>query len=226
MCEPISVGMGVMAIAGAASSIMAQQQAASAGDATEEARRIEQDNVIEENRRRASEDYLNTVRLTQTRQEEEHSAVVQKVSDVRQQQAHSVATAGASAAERGVTGRTVDQIMSDYAFMASEEAGRLHENQSRADRQHGETIRAAQTEFNVRSTSIRPYVKQMQKPVDYFSPIFQAAGQTMGTYSAVQKSAGPGGSIPAVTGGAGVQTVGGLSKFGTGASPFLVNTPR
>lgn len=181
MCEPVTIAMGTMAVAGAATNIYGQFQARDAHNATEEYRRLEQENVIEENRRRATHDYLTQVRMEQTQQQQETESVAQKSYDVGQQARLSVATGMASAAERGVAGRTVDMIAQDFDFMANEESGRLRENQKIANLQHGENVRSFGTEWSNRIAAVKPYVKQPAKPIDFFGPIFQAGAQTLNT---------------------------------------------
>ena len=63
MCEPVTLAMGGMAVAGAGMNIYGQFQARDQHNAVEEYRRIEQENVIEENRRRATHDYITHTRL-------------------------------------------------------------------------------------------------------------------------------------------------------------------
>lgn len=197
MCEPVTLAMGGMAVAGAGMNIYSQFQARDAHNSVEEYRRLEQENVIEENRRRATHDYLTSTRLELEAQSQEHDAVAMKTHDLNQQSRLSVATGMASAAERGVAGRTVDQIAQDFDFMANEETGRLKMNQQLADRQHAENNRAAGTEFYNRVTAVKPYVKTPAKQIDFFGPIFQAGAQTLNTGVATGAFKGLGSAAPA-----------------------------
>jgi hypothetical protein len=185
-CEPATITMGVMAAGAAAAQIQAQQQAQKTGKSVEESRRMEQENVINETRRRATDDYLNQTRMEQDQQSQEEAAVAQKSMDVSKQTQRSVSTSLASAAERGVAGRTVNDIAQDYEFMSNEETGRLKQNQAMANQQHQENLRGMGTQFSNRVADARPYVMQPQKPVDYFGPIFGAGQQTLGTYTQVK----------------------------------------
>ncbi len=175
-CEPVTVSMGVMAAAGAAASIQGQRQAQKMAKGTEEARRLEQENVITENRRRSTDDYLNQTRLTMEQQAQEEASVAVKSGDVMRETRRSVATGTASAAERGVAGRTIEQIASDYDFQANEETGRLKQNQALANQQHQESLRGLKTQFNNRITDVKPYIPKQQAPVDYAGPLLGAAG--------------------------------------------------
>lgn len=178
-CEPVTISMGVMAAAGAAASIAGQQQAKKTHNKNEEARRLAQEDVIAENRRRTTEDYLTQTRLEMDQQSQEEAAVALKSNDVQRQTQRTIATGTASAAERGVAGRTVDQIASDFDFMSNEETGRLKENQKLANQQHQENIRGYGTQYSNRIADVKTYIPQPAKPVDYFSPIFGAVSQTV-----------------------------------------------
>jgi hypothetical protein len=177
----MTIAMGTMAAGSAAMSIAGQFQAAGAHNSSEEARRIANQNAMDENRRRATHDYLTQTRLEREQQAQEVASVAQKSFDVRREATRSVGTALASAAERGVAGRTVDMIAADFDFMADEETGRLRANQKLANRQHDENIRASGTEWQNRVTSIQPYQKTPAKPIDFFGPVFQAGAQTLQT---------------------------------------------
>jgi hypothetical protein len=170
-------GAAAGAVGGATMGIIGGQQANAAAKATEEARRIEQENMIQETRRRATSDYLDQTRMEREQQAQEEAAVAVKGMDIQKETNRSIATGTASAAERGVAGRTIDQINADYEFMANEETGRIKQNQAAANRQHAEVIRGLGTQFENRVADARPYVKRAVAPVDYFSPVFAAAGQ-------------------------------------------------
>lgn len=180
ICYPLVI-MGAMAAASAAAQIAAQQQAQAQGAAAEDAQRIESENAIEINRRRATGDYLTQTRLEETARMQEEESLAEKSSDVFRQANKTKGTGAASAAERGIAGRTVDQIAQEYDFAANLETGRLRENQKLANAQHNENIAANGTEYTNRVTSIQPYNMQPQKPVDYFGPVFGAASQLVQT---------------------------------------------
>ena len=170
-------GAAAGAVGGAAMGIMGSSAANKNAKAVEEARRIEQENMIQETRRRATGDYLDQTRMEREQQAQEEAAVAVKGMDITKETNRSVATGTASAAERGVAGRTIDAINADYEFMANEETGRIKANQAAANRQHDEVIRGMGTQFENRVADVRPYVKKAVAPVDYFGPVFAAAGQ-------------------------------------------------
>lgn len=181
MCSPMMLGMGALSAASAGANIYGQFQSNKQHNAVEESRRQQQETAIEENRRRATNDYLNSVRLEQTQQHQEEQSVAVKSMDVTREATRTIAVGEASAAERNVSGRTVDQIASDFEFAANEETGRLKQNQKISNQQHTENIRSLGTEFSGRVTAVKPYIKQPAKPLDLFGPVFQAGAQTLNT---------------------------------------------
>jgi hypothetical protein len=181
-CEPVAITMGVMAVAGAAASIAGQEQQKQAAEGHEREKSRAVDFQISETRKRATDDYINQVRLEQTQQRQEQEAIVEKSSDLARQATAAAATGMASAAERNVAGgRTLDSILADYRVQEDFETGRLKENQRLRDRQHAERIRAYGNQFKYNASSVHPYQQRPVQPVDYFGPIFGAIGQTANT---------------------------------------------
>jgi len=180
---PMIVSMGVAA-ASAATSIAGQVQQQSAQKSYQKnLANASQDQVIE-TRKRATEDYLRNVRLEQLQSTQEHEAVVEKSGDIAQQTRATSATAVASAAERGVSGRSIDQVIQSYHFQQDTEIGRLRANQTQKDMQHNEQIKGMATQFDQRATSVKPYIPSAVAPVDYFSPILGIASAGMNTGAA------------------------------------------
>jgi len=180
MCEPISITAGIMA-AGAAVNIVGQNQNRQAFKGNENQKRIAQDQVIEENRKRATTDYLTHIRLEETLQAQERIAVGEKAGGIAQQIAGNQATAVASAAERGIDGPVVDAIANDFAFKQNQATGQLRINQGMVDQQHQENINQQGLLFTRRIQDVPRYIPRTPPPVDYFTPIF---GGIMGTASA------------------------------------------
>lgn len=185
MCEPVTISMGVIAAASAATAIIGQQQQKKAAKGFENQKKQATDFQISETRKRATDDYLNQVRVEQNQQRQEQEAVVEKSGDVAKQGNAAVATAQASAAERGIGGgRSVDQVLADYRLQQDVEVGRLERNQGMKDQQHVENLRGFDTQYNNRASSITPYQEKPVAPVDYFGPIFGAAATTLSTGAA------------------------------------------
>lgn len=181
MCEPVTISMGVMAAVGAGLSIAGQSQQQSTAKEMERRKQAAQADLIQENRRRATKDYLQQVSGEQLQQRQETEAVAEKSFDIARQARQTTATGMASAAERGVTGRTIQQIAADYDTQADWETGRIKENQKFANIQHARKIQGYGDQFDYRQSAVKPYTPQAVAPVDYFGPIFGAAAQTVST---------------------------------------------
>ncbi len=192
-------GTAIGAVAGAAMGVLGSVTNNKNAKKTEEARRIARDQQITENRRRATDDYLNQVRTEQLAQTQENAAVAQKSIDITHQRDNTVGTAVASAAERGVDGRTVDQIVQDYHFQSDTEAGRLRINQQGRDNQHFQNIQNYDRQYYNRITGTPTYAQQPVAPVDYFGPILALGGNLAktGMAAGVGQNGGktPGGKI-------------------------------
>lgn len=170
--------MGAMAAGGAATSIIGQNTQRQMNKGVENQMKNAQDDLIMENRRRATHDYLRQVRLEQLSQTQEHDALATESADVAKQKDAATGQAVASAAERGVEGNSVATTISDFEFQQNREVGRLRLNQSMKDNQHTEAIAADKDTYDYRVAAEKPYVPRAQAPVDYFGPIF-GAGQSV-----------------------------------------------
>lgn len=189
----MTIAAGTMMAAGAASSIVAQNNARQVAKGNENAMKNAQDDVIIENRKRATHDYLREVRLERLASTQETEALTEKSNDIAHSVADAKGTAVASAAERGVAGRSLDTILSDFDFQQNQEIGRLRVNQEMKDQQHQENIGGYYDQYTARVTEVKPYVPRTQAPVDYFTPIFGMAGGMAGSMKG----------LGAITGGAG-----------------------
>jgi hypothetical protein len=188
-------GAAAGAVGGAAMGIIGSRNANKAAKQAEEAKRIEQDRVIAETRKRATQDYLTQVRLDQLQRTQEETAISEKAGDIVRQRDLTVSTAVSSAAERGVDGRSLDQILESYHFEASQETGRLYINQAMKNQQHGENQNQYLDQYGQRFNSQKAYQKKPIAPVDYFSPIFGAVGD-MGKIAMASGAGKTGGTLP------------------------------
>jgi hypothetical protein len=64
--------------------------------------------------------------------------------------------APAAAAERSVSGRSLDMILSDYEFQQNQEGGRLRQNQDMKNQQPTEKIGGMKDNFDYRVASVKP----------------------------------------------------------------------
>lgn len=162
------------------------------------------DDQIIENRARATKDYLRDVRLEQLQSEQENQAVQEKAGGFARNTLEAKGTAVASAAERGVSGRSLDIILADFDFQQNQEVGRLRINQQMKDQQHKENAGGYGDQFTARVTAVKPYIPRTQPPVDYFTPIFGLAG---GLATAGKPNADGTGGLMNLIGGTGTKKV-------------------
>jgi hypothetical protein len=166
--------MGGAAMGGAVTNIIGANTTRQMNKGYENAQKNAQDDLIIENRKRATHDYLREVRLEQLQESQETSSVSEQSQDVAKQATAAKGQAVASAAERGVAGRSLDTVLSDYEFQQNQEVGRLRVNQEMKNEQHAEQIAGFKDQFDYRVASVKPYVPRVQPPVNYFGPIFGA----------------------------------------------------
>lgn len=179
MCAPLAV-LAVMAVASAALQVKGQSDARKMAVSQENHKRMAQEQAILENRSRATKDFIRQSRLENMQSRQETIAMREEGQDVRNQALAASGTAVASAAERGVAGRSLDMILSDYEFQQNKEIGRMRMNQTMKDQQHAENIGGFQDQFEYRVSAMQPYVPRPQAPVDYFGPIFGAVSTVAG----------------------------------------------
>lgn len=179
MCEPTTIVAGTMMAAGAVSSIVAQNNARQVAKGNENAMKNAVDDQIIENRKRATNDYLRDVRLEELQSDQENRAVMEKSGDIARNTLEAKGTTVASAAERGVAGRSLDTILANFDFQQEQEIGRLRINQEMKDQQHVENAGSYADQFTARVTAVKPYIPRTQPPVDYFTPVFGMAGGLM-----------------------------------------------
>ena len=178
-CEPVSLTMAGIAVAGAGASIMGQTQQHSAANQVESQKAAAVNEQITENRRRATEDYIVSVRDEQLVQSQEMQSLAEKKNDLSKKERHAMGSVRVAAAESGVAGNSLAAIENDYRMQMDQAAGRLGINQDNANYAHSRNIEAMGVQYRNRSTAVQPYQKQPVKPVDYFGPIFGAAGAGM-----------------------------------------------
>lgn len=178
-----------MAVAGATTKIIGDKQANDTGKQTEKMASLVRNNQIDENRRRATADYLQSTSDENAKMGQEHQSLAEKKNDNTQTLRAANASAEVAAAEGNVAGHNLDAIHSDYQHQLDVTNGRLSTNQEWADYQHTRNNQGQVNVFSNRAASIQPYQEAVQKPVDYFGPIFGAGAQA-GNAAVATKSAG------------------------------------
>lgn len=178
MCDPVTIGASVAmgaSVAGGVTNIIGQNTNRQMAKGVENQKRLAQEDAITLNRQRATEDYLRQVHGERLQEAQQHEAVNEKSGDITRQADATAATAVASAAERGVGGRSITQIVNDYHFQSGLEINRIRTNQSWNDTQHEANIAGYRDQRAQRIADMKPYMMQPQAPVDYFGPIFGIA---------------------------------------------------
>ena len=191
--------MAAATTASAVTGLVGANTARQAAKGAENAKKNAQDDLIMENRKRATKDYLREVRLEQLTQQQETEVLAEKSFDVAKNTIDAKGQTEASAAERGVGGRSLDMVLADFDFQQNQEVGRMRINQEKANAQHGENIETYKDQFTERASAIKPYVPRVQPPVDYFGPIFGALAGNASASMAKGLGAGPTGAPAAPT---------------------------
>lgn len=169
-------GAAAGAVAGGVMGGISANNARQVAKGNENARRNAQDDLIIQDRARATHDYLREVRLEQLQATQEQEALTERANDIAHTVADAKSTTLASAAERGVAGRSLDSILADFDFQQNQEVGRLRINQSMKDQQHVENTGGYADQFTARATSEQRYIPKTQPATDYFMPIFGLVG--------------------------------------------------
>lgn len=202
MCEPSSILTGVSlaaAAGGAASSVAGQSAQNSAAKAVERQKAEAIDEQIQENRRRATADYLAKVQDEQLRQAQEMQALAEETNDLSKKERDANSKAVLAAGESGVVGQSLAAIQNDYRLQMDQTAARLGINQEQANFQHKRNIDAYGQEYRNRATAVQPYQQQSVRPVDWFGPVFGAFGQGLNTAVNTQAFVGSGQKVNPLT---------------------------
>jgi hypothetical protein len=159
MCDPISMTAGTALLAGegAAFNIIGQNTTRQLNKHFEDEKKNSQDDLIIENRKRATHGYLRTVRLEQLQQTQETESAAEQSNDIAKPTDATKGQAPASAAKRGVSGRSLDMILSDYEFQQNQEVGRLRQNQDMKNQPYTEEIGGMKDNFDYRVASVKPW---------------------------------------------------------------------
>lgn len=184
MCEPATILTRVslaVAAGGAATSVAGQSAQNSAAKQVERQKAEAIDEQIQENRRRATADYLAKVQDEQLRQAQEMQALAEETNDLSKKERDANSKAVVAAGESGVVGQSLAAIQNDYRLQMDQAASRLGINQEQSNYQHKRNIDAYGQEYRNRATAVQPYQQQPVKPVDYFGPIFGGVGAGLDT---------------------------------------------
>lgn len=182
-CDPVTAtaGAGLLSAGSAVTSIIGQNTNRQLQKGTENQRFLARQDQIAENQKRATADYLAQVSDENLKMTQEHQSNAEQFNDNTKTQRRGDADAEVAAAEGNVAGHNLDAIHNDYQMQTDFVNGRIATNQQWADYQHTRNDQGYANAYYNRATSIQPYQKAVQPPVDYFGPIFGAAGNTTRT---------------------------------------------
>lgn len=166
MCSPADAGAVVTIIGDNTNRQLQKGQ--------ENQKRLAVNDQIAENRRRATADYVAQTSDENLKMTQEHQANAEKFNDNTKTLVKANSDADVAAAEGNVAGHNLDAIHSDYALQNDLANGRIATNQQWADYQHTRNDVGYEKTYENRSMSIQPYQMAVQKPVDYFGPVFKA----------------------------------------------------
>lgn len=204
MCEPVSITLGVLAVASAATSIIGQntQRQAQKGYQNKlvEANKAQ----MEANRSIATRSYLDQAEQANNNlaQEREAAAVSNQDTSIQASKARGeVVTAGA---EAGAGGLALDGLLMD--FHQQESMFRAHNDQNLVFKQQqtASVIKGDRNQAVSRIAQIQPYIPSPIAPVDYVGPFLQAGGTMLGAKmnsmnaqtSTMKTVGGPNGNYP------------------------------
>lgn len=175
------IASGVAATGGAVTNIIGQNDARQLAKGTQNQQALAVQEQIASNDQRATADYLQSVSDENAKMTQEHQANAEQFNDNAKAQRAGDADANVAAAEGNVAGHNLDEIHNDYQMQTDFANGRIATNQQWADYQHTRNDQGYANTLVNRENSIQPYQMQVQNPVDYFGPVFSAAGQISNT---------------------------------------------
>jgi len=153
-----------ISIAAASATYVAQQQAAE-NQARSQRQMVEaQNETIRQNSALANAAYINDTKQLQNRQAEEAAAAAAREHGVQIEAAKTVSTATTAAGEAGVSGLSVNALLTDYT---RQEVDYRFQSQTQLENQRNQTeaeLRGAEMQAQGRVSSVKPYIAQ---PVSY-----------------------------------------------------------
>jgi hypothetical protein len=171
MCEPASLAMVALSVGQAGMSIMGQQQNQKAQIAYQQAQAKARNEQIVQNRTMATDAYLQQLNAENLMKSQEEQANAEKGQDIAIATMQAKGTAKAAAADAGVGGASLDNLLFDFNRQESMMLGRLDLNQQFSDQARTSRVTGYGNTFKQRVTSIQPFQPSAVANVDYLSPI-------------------------------------------------------
>lgn len=166
MCEPATMAMaltGLSIVTSAAGSIvgyMGQAQQASAQAAYQQQLVVSRNEQIAENNRLANESYLQQASQLRLRQQQEDEKASQDIQQTQKEAAQARARARVATGEAGVSGLSVDGLLSDFYRQEDVFRESVRRNREIGSLQTTEDIKGFRAQAEGRIASIRPYIPE------------------------------------------------------------------
>jgi hypothetical protein len=171
MCEPLALATIGMSVASSGMSIMGQQQQRKAQIQYQQAQAQARNEQIIQNRTMATESYIQQITSEHLMKSQEEQALAEKGKDLAIQTMQAQGTAKAAAADAGVGGASLDNLLFDFNRQESMMLGRLDLNQQFSDQARTSRQVGYGNTWKNRVTSIQPFQPSPVAQVDYLTPI-------------------------------------------------------
>jgi hypothetical protein len=171
MCEPLSIATIGMSAMSAGMNIMGQQQNQKAQIAYQQAQAEARNEQIIQNRTMATEAFVQQMNAENLMQAQEEQAVAEKGQDIAIKTMEAQGTAKAAAADAGVDGASLDNLLFDFNRQEAMLLGRLDLNQQFSDQARTSRVAGYGNTLKNRVTSIQPFQASPVAQVDYLTPI-------------------------------------------------------
>lgn len=176
----------VIAVASAAISYQQQQQAAE-NQAKQQKQMVEaQNEAIRENSALANAAYINDTKQLQNRQAEEAAAAAAREHGVQLEAAKVGSTAQVAAGEAGVSGLSINALLSDYTRQEVDYRFQSQTQLSNTRNQTEAELRSAQLQGEGRVNSMKPYMAQQPSYPSLMGAALRVGSDTYSAYNTYQ----------------------------------------
>jgi len=182
MCNPLALTAGV-SIAQAGMNIMGQQQGQKAQIEYEQAQGKARNDQIIQNRSMATTAYIQQMQSENVMKAQETQSNAEKGHDLDIQRLQAQGTAKAAAADAGVGGASLDNLLMDFNRQESMMLGRLDLNQQFSDQARDQREIGYGNTFKQRVQMIQPYQPNKIASMDYLSPLLAISKTGLDIYN-------------------------------------------
>jgi hypothetical protein len=173
----------VIAAASAAWSLYQQNQQTQAQNKYQKTMAEQRDQQIEDNYALSVASANNQYRALQDRQQQETDAAAQKIQEGNIQGAKARSTALAAAGEAGVSGLSVNSLLSDFMAQEARYRSSVKTNLGYANSQLEDQKQGVYAEATGRAQSIQPYIKEPVATPDYVGAALRVGGSATSAYA-------------------------------------------